>query len=347
MTPIRVGVIGCGRWGRNLIRSFSDLGVLAAICDRNPSHAQASALQYGVPAMSLDEMLGTGEIGAVAIATPADLHSMQARQALLAGKHAFVEKPLALTITDAGALKSLAERERRVLMVGHVLQYHPAFVRLMQMLSENRVGALSYIHASRLSEDGAHREWNTLWGMASHDISMILSITGELPDRVTSRYAKPQPGDGDSLHALVETTLEFPNGIHADIITSGMSSYKEQRLAVKGARGTMVFDDCLSWENKLILQGNGHSPITADNDSGTVIPVQPIEPLRQECRHFLDMMEHGGICRTGPDESIAVLCVLETAEVSLRLKRTVKLTDLWETTNRFWLRSGVGDTAQQ
>ncbi len=347
MSQPRVGVIGCGRWGGNLVRNFSDLGSLAAVCDRDPDTAETWARQHNVPALSLDQILATDSIDAVVIATPAELHSLQVHEALLAGKHTFVEKPLALTIMDAEGLKALAERQRRVLMVGHVLQYHPAFIKLLEILAGGEPGSLLHIQASRLSEDGAQREWNTLWGMASHDISMILAIAGELPEQVRSRYMEPDAGSGsDGLPVMSSTRLDFASGLRADITISGMSAYKEQKLTVSGHHAVAVFDDCLPWDRKLTVQDNPPS-VANDPPSGRSVQVPQIEPLRQECRHFLDVIEHGGPCKTGPEESLSVLCVLEAAEVSLRLDRTINLMDVWETSDLARIGNGVKQNARQ
>ena len=159
-TPARVAVIGCGYWGRNLVRNFSDLGALAAVCDTDPEPARQFGEQYRVATPAFEEVLRDSGIDAVAIATPAVTHSDFARQALAAGKHVFVEKPVALNVDAAGELNTLARQQGRVLMVGHLLQYHPAFIRLKELVAGGELGRLRHIYSHRLNLGKVRREEN-------------------------------------------------------------------------------------------------------------------------------------------------------------------------------------------
>ncbi len=185
----RIAVIGCGYWGKNLVRVFAELGALAALVDAHPPTVAALQAKHGGRAMSFEEALADDEIDAVAIAAPAALHHRLAKEALKAGKHVFVEKPLALEVAEAQELCELAERLDRRLMVGHLLQYHPAFLKLKELVREGRLGRLQYLYSNRLNLGKIRREEDILWSFAPHDLSMILSLVGSEPVGVTWRSA--------------------------------------------------------------------------------------------------------------------------------------------------------------
>jgi UDP-2-acetamido-3-amino-2,3-dideoxy-glucuronate N-acetyltransferase len=180
----RVAVIGCGQWGRNLVRNYRRLGALAAVVDADRERAREQAEQAGVPALEPAEVLATDAIDAVVIAAPAADHASLALAALDAGKHAFVEKPLALDLAAARRVVAHAAAAGRVLMVGHLLHYHPAFLRLKELVEEGRLGRLQYVYSNRLNLGRFRREENVFWSFAPHDVSMILALAGELPERV-------------------------------------------------------------------------------------------------------------------------------------------------------------------
>lgn len=172
----QVAVIGCGHWGKNLVRNYYELGALAAVADDDPETATTHSRSTGVPVLTFEEILARSEIAGVAIATPAEFHARLALQALEAGKHVFVEKPLALTVEDAERLIECAAEADRVLMVGHLLRYHPAFLRLQELVRSGRLGRLQYLYSNRLNLGKIRREENVVWSFAPHDISMILAL---------------------------------------------------------------------------------------------------------------------------------------------------------------------------
>jgi len=310
----KVAVIGCGYWGKNLVRNFHELGVLAAIEDRDPARARAMAETYGVAAPGLDAILADPAIGAVAVATPAAEHMAPARAALEAGKHVFVEKPLALALADAEALCALAAAGDRRLMVGHLLQYHPAFLALKAMVREGRLGRLQYVYSNRLNFGKIRREEDILWSFAPHDISMILSLVGATPERVTALGAF-------HLHKAIAdvttTHLAFPGGEMAHVFVSWLHPFKEQKLVVVGDRAMAVFDDGEPWETKLLfyphrVEWRGTMPVPAKAAAEPIV-VEPAEPLRCECRHFLDCVVAGETPRTDGREGLRVLDVLRRA----------------------------------
>lgn len=313
-----VAVIGCGYWGKNLVRNFAELKALAALCDANVSNAQALAEVYQVPVKTFEEILMDDSIHGVVIAAPAVEHASLGERALKAGKHVYIEKPLALEVKDAEYLCELAKRNNRILMVGHLLQYHPAFIALKQIVQEGKLGKLQYIYSSRLNLGKIRCEENILWSFAPHDISMILGLVGDLPETVHafgSHYLTPKVAD------VTNTHLSFKNGVVGHIFVSWLYPYKEQKLVVVGNRGMAVFDDGKPWAEKLNLYPhqinwvNGiPNPAKAD---AVPVPLAEAEPLRIECQHFLDCMRTGEEARTNGLEGLNVLRVLDAAESSL------------------------------
>ena len=321
----RIALLGCGYWGKHLLRNFDALGCLAAISDVDRERATAYAAEYGVPAVSLSELLSDESISGIAIATPAEQHSVHAREALLAGKHVFVEKPLALDIPAAEALCTLAEKQARVLMVGHLLRYHPAFLSLKQIVSDGMLGRLQYIYSNRLNLGKVRREENILWSFAPHDISMILALVGAEPATVSatgSCYLHKTIADVTTTH------LSFPGGENAHVFVSWLHPFKEQKLVVVGDRGMAVFDDREPWESKLMvyphrIDWKNGMPVPNKAD-GQPIGVPESEPLRDECLHFLECIGGEQKCRTDGPEGVRVLRVLQAAERSMRTRTAPK-----------------------
>lgn len=314
----KVAVLGCGYWGKNIVRSFHALGALAAVSDARPQTAAAMAAQYGVPALDLDAILADPTIEGVAVATPAEQHFAAAAAALKAGKHVFVEKPIALSLGEARAMERLAGEHGRALMVGHLLQYHPVFVTLRELVASGALGRLRHVYSNRLSLGKFRREENVLWSFAPHDLSMILSLTGEEPARVWAtggNFLHPKLADTASAH------LSFASGVEAHVFVSWLHPVKEQKLVVVGERAMAVFDDTRAWEEKLALYEhqvawtNGvPEPVKAE---AHFVEVAQAEPLKQECAHFLEVMASGARPLTDAAEGLRVLKVLHAAQRSL------------------------------
>lgn len=330
-TP-RVALLGCGYWGRNLMRNFHALGALAAVCDPDTATAGPIVEQYGVALRPVDAVIADPEIDAVVIAAPAELHFALARRALDGGKHVFVEKPLALTLDEGGLLVQAAAAHDRILMVGHLLQYHPVFERLTQIVREGRLGRLQYIYSNRLNLGKVRREENILWSFAPHDISMILCLAGEAPSEVSAMGAS-------YLHEMIAdvttTHLAFANGIRAHLFVSWLHPFKEQKLVVVGDNGMAVFDDGQPWERKLLVYPHRIQWIDGRPEpskaEAEAVRVEPAEPLARECSHFLDCVRTGGRPRTDGAEGLRVLAVLQAAQRSLDKGRAVAPTELRRT----------------
>ncbi|GBC60449.1 oxidoreductase [Desulfonema ishimotonii] len=315
-----VAIIGSGYWGKNLVRNYSQIGALKAICDKNASTLAEFRQKYPEADvyLAVNEVLSRDDIQGVAIATPAETHFALAREALLAGKHVYVEKPLVLEEKEACELIQLAQSKDRVLMVGHLLQYHPVFVRLKELADAGELGRINYIYSHRLNLGKIRREENILWSFAPHDISMILSLAGEEPESVSAT-------GGNYLHkkiADVTTThLDFPSGLKAHIFVSWLHPFKEQKLVVVGDRKMAVFDDTRPWREKLLLyphqinwEGNIPVPARAEPEFPDI---EEAEPLKAECLHFMHCMATGERPQTDGNEGLRVLRILNASQRSL------------------------------
>lgn len=314
----RVAVIGCGYWGRNLVRNMANLGALAAVADADQSLARETSTAFEVPAMSVDAILADNSIRAVVIATPAMTHASLGHRALAAGKNLLVEKPLALEVAEAQSLERTAQSSGLTLMVGHLLQYHPAYLRLRSLVQEGQLGRLQYVYSNRLNLGRFRREENILWSFAPHDISMILGLFGQEPDSVTatgSYFLHPQIADVTTTH------LTFPGGEAAHVFVSWLHPNKEQRLVVIGDSGMAVFDDGVGWNEKLSLYPHSVSwregVPQPDRAKATFVGLDEGEPLKLECLHFLESVRDSVTPRTDGAEGVRVLRVLAAAQASL------------------------------
>jgi len=322
-----VAVIGSGYWGKNLVRNFHQLGVLKTICDGAQAIREDMTKTYPDVAVTDDfnAILKDKAIKGVVIAAPAVFHYEIAEKALNAGKHVFVEKPLSLNHADGEKLVRLAAEKKKTLFVGHILHYHAAIIRLKEMIRKGKIGRLQYIYSRRLSFGKIRREENILWSFAPHDISIILSITGEQPsyvDSVGSSFLHAQIPD------VTMTNLKFPSGIGAHIFVSWLNPYKEQKLVIVGSNGMLVFDDTEPIETKLV-----HYPHTINWHNGLPVPNKaesiPVdlndiweEPLKAECKAFLHSIKTNAKPITSGEEGLRVLKILELSQLSLEQKES-------------------------
>jgi predicted dehydrogenase/acetyltransferase-like isoleucine patch superfamily enzyme len=275
--------------------------------------------RHGVPARPFEELLADPGIDAVAIAAPAESHAALARRALAAGKHVFVEKPLGLDVAEAEDVCAAADASGLTLMVGHLLRYHSAFLRLQELVREGAVGRLQYLYSNRLNFGRIRREEDILWSFAPHDISMILALVGSEPEHVSavgSNYLHKSIADVTTTH------LAFPGGERAHVFVSWLHPYKEQRLVVVGDAGMVVFDDAEPWSSKLTFYEHrvdrAEGVPTAVKAAAVGVPVEEAEPLAAECRHFLECIATGRTPTTDGREGLRVLRVLQRASNSLR-----------------------------
>ena len=325
-TEANIAVIGCGHWGKNLVRNYAQLGALKSIVDGNPDTAKKMAADHNVSAQTYDEVLADPAIKGVVIATPAETHATLAKKAIEAGKHVYVEKPLTINVKDAEEVCQMAKDKGVVLMVGHLLQYHPAFIHLKNMVQSGDLGRLQYIYSHRMNLGKVRREENILWSFAPHDISMILALAGEEPNDVS---AIGSCFLHETICDVTTTHMTFDNGVRAHIFVSWLHPFKEQKLVVIGEKGMAVFNDTLPWSEKLMLYPHKINwengiPVPEKAD-GTPIPLDEAEPLKLECQHFLNAIETGNVPNTDGEEGLRVLKVLNQAQKSLE-KKTDALT---------------------
>jgi UDP-2-acetamido-3-amino-2,3-dideoxy-glucuronate N-acetyltransferase len=319
-TPPGIGAIGLGHWGQNIVRNLDALGALAAMYDADEATRIRFAKAYprAANAGSIEQILGRADIPAVMIATPASTHGALVDRALDAGKHVFVEKPICLDVAEADHLAAKAAALGRVLMVGHLLLYHPAFEALLAAVRRGDLGRLRYVYATRASLGKIRRQENALWSFAPHDISMILQLAGRLPRTVVAN-------GGNYLHeGVADTTLshlDFGEGLQAHVFVSWLHPYKDHRLVVVGDRAMAVFNDVENGPHKLLLYGHkahwdGDLPVITKADAEP-IPYASDEPLARECRAFLAAVRGGSPPPSDGAEGARVLRVLDACQRSL------------------------------
>ena len=317
--PPRVAVVGTGYWGKNLVRNFHALGALAAICDSDAQRLEEIGKNHPDTARitNFDDVLADDAISAVSIATPAETHAQLVRLALSANKDVLVEKPLALEVSDAEELAELAAQHNRILMVGHLLWYHPAILKLKELIDEGELGRIQYIYSNRLNLGKIRREENILWSFAPHDISVILGLINENPCEIHAH-------GGNYLHQQIAdvtvTLLAFPSGVKSHIYVSWLHPFKEQKLVVVGDRKMAVFDD-VEDVDKLVIYPHAiewkcllPTPKRAPSHA---IKIDIAEPLQAECQHFLDCCRDRSRPRTDSHEGVRVLKVLQRCQEAL------------------------------
>jgi len=329
-----IGLVGAGSWGKNHLRVWRELGALRSVCEVDASRSEKvkkeSPNLLVTPVLS--QLLEDSKIEGIVVATPAETHFRLVKECLLAGKDVLVEKPMALSIAEGKELNSIAKLNKRILMVGHVLHYHPAVQKLKELVSEGELGKIRYIYSNRLNFGKIRTEENILWSFAPHDISVLLMLLNEMPFQVSSQ-------GGNYLHrSIADVTIssfKFRSGVNAHIFVSWLHPSKEQRLVVVGERQMAVFDD-MKPQSKLVLYPHkihwvDHLPIS---EKAAAIPVdfEEKEPLKQECLHFLHCIESRKEAKTNGEEGLRVLRLLNACQQSLEeggdlIKTEMKLED--------------------
>lgn len=322
--PVRIGVAGLGYWGPNLARNFAALpgSELAWCCDGDPAARErfAAAFRGTRFTADLDELLADDALDAVVLATPVPTHAALAQRVLAAGKHCFVEKPLAQTVADAERAVAAAEAAGRILMVGHLLEYHPGLRKLKEIADAGELGNIHYIYGNRLNLGKLRAEENALWSLGAHDVSVLLALAGEEPFEVQARgesYMRPGVED------VVFCFLRFPSGLAAHLHLSWLDPHKERRFTVVGSRRMATFDD-MALEGKLTVYDKGFDEdassygeyITRSGDIWSP-QIPNAEPLRLECEHFVACIRDGTAPRSDGRSGLRVVRVLEALQASL------------------------------
>ncbi len=323
-TPIHVGVVGLGYWGPNLARNFAAIDgcELTWLCDGSEEiRAKLTDAFPGVhTSAEIDELLADPELDAIVLATPVPTHAELAVRVLEAGKHCFVEKPLATTVADAQRAVDAAEQAGRILMVGHLLEYHPAVTRLKELLDADELGSLYYVYGNRVNLGKLRAEENALWSLGAHDVSVALHLIGEEPVECSAHGESYVRG---GVQDVVFCYLRFPSGQVAHLHLSWLDPHKERRITVVGSKRMATFDDmrtegkltvydkgfdedASSWGEYIARAGESFSPRLAN-----------AEPLRLECRHFIDCIREGRTPRSDGQSGLRVVRVLESLQRSL------------------------------
>ena len=311
-----IAVVGCGYWGKNLVRNFSELGALYSVSDVNIETAKNYANQYKVKSLTFNETINNKDIEGVVLTVPAELHASMAINAMSKGKHVFVEKPLAMNEVEANLMIAAAEKNNVQLMVGHLLQYHPIFKTVLKMVKNGDIGEVNYIYSNRLSFGKVRFKEDVIWSFAPHDISMILSLVGEEPEHIScksSSFLQKNLADIASIH------MKFKSGIKSDIRVSWANPLKEVKLVVTGKSGMLVFDDTKTWNEKLVLHSYEIDDLKQLNLKKTneeYIKVIEEEPLKNECQHFINVVEGNLKPFTDAFEGLKVLKVLTAASLA-------------------------------
>jgi predicted dehydrogenase len=323
---VKIAVAGAGYWGINHVRAFASLpgATLTTVCEPDPA-ARNRALALAPSARgvaTLEEALAS-DADAIVLATPAKIHADQARAALAAGKHVFVEKPMALTVADAESVAAAAERAKRVLAVGHLMVHHPALRTVEQLVRDGTIGDIYYVYSTRVNLGRLRKDESALWSFGPHDVSMILHLLGGMPERVSAQgHGYLQTGVED----VVFVHMQFADGRIAHVQLSWLDPRKERRMTIVGSRRMVEFDDVHPTE-KLRIYDKGYDRPPEFADFGQYLTVRQgdvhiprvdgAEPLRLECRHFIDCINGQVTPRAGAPEGLAVVRVLAAAQKSL------------------------------
>lgn len=323
MTKQRIAVIGAGCWGRNIVRNFYNLNVLDTVCDMDEENLKKVREQYENVNTTKDfkDIINNPEITSVAVVTPSHTHFKIVKAMLEAGKNVYVEKPISTVAQEAKDLMELANSKGLVLMVGHLLLYHPAVNRLKMLIEEGELGDVVYAQSDRLNVNYFKNDRSVMWDLAPHDVSMMSYVVGKSPKRVIS--AVGCSSDRNDIMDITHLTIEFEDGIIGQISDSWITPRKHVQLLVRGTKATAILDDTLP-ENKLVIFDN----FVKDATQNIKLDYLEIEPLKLECQHFISCCENGKKARSDGDNGLMVTSILEQAEKVMLGDRAKNLDDI-------------------
>jgi len=323
MQKQKIAVIGCGVWGRNIVRNFYNLNVLDTVCDIDEENLKKVTEEYSNVKITRDfkEIIANPEITGVAVVTPSHMHYKLVKEMLLAGKHVYVEKPISTVAEEAKDLAKLANERGLVLMVGHLLLYHPAVNRLKMLIDEGVLGEVVYAQSDRLNVNYFKNDRSVMWDLAPHDVSMISYVTGKDPVSVLS--AVGCSSERNEIMDITHLGIEFEDGVIGQISDSWITPKKHVTLMVRGTKATAILDDTVM-ENKLQIFDNfsGGAATTVNFD------YLEIEPLKLECQHFVSCSETGNKARSDGENGFIVVKILEEAEKIMLGERVKKLDEV-------------------
>ena len=323
MTEQKIAVIGCGVWGRNIVRNFYNLGVLDTVCDIDGENRKKVLDQYPGVNVTADfnDIINNPEITGVAVVTPSHTHYKMVHAMLDAGKNVYVEKPISTVAQEAKDLTEVANSKGLVLMVGHLLLYHPAVNRLKMLIEEGKLGDIVYAQSDRLNVNFFKNDRSVMWDLAPHDVSMMSYVTGKDPIRVIS--AVGCSSDRNDIMDITHLSIEFEGGMIGQISDSWITPRKHVQLLVRGTKATAILDDTKP-EDKLVIFDNFNKDITQNIKSDYL----EIEPLKLECQHFINCCETGKKARSDGDNGFMVTAILEQAEKVMLGERRKKLDEV-------------------
>ena len=306
---LNIALIGCGNWGKNIARNLYEMGSLACVYDTNIKLSEKLSYDYSLPALGLHNIFKDQSINAIVIASPAVTHKAIAIEALKNDKDVFIEKPFCLSLPDAQKLSELATNKNRILMVGHLLNYHNAFIKMKDLINNGKIGALQNIRANRLALGAIRSEESVIYDLSAHDISMILSIVNELPIDINVQSIHHNNNIGPD---AVSVKLSFKNGVTAFINSDWMCPYKEHKFSIIGTKGSLIFDDTKTWSEKLLYNP---SIVTTKNSIINApiekIEIQENEPLKTELKEFIDCVCSRKNPLTDHKEAVKVQTVID------------------------------------
>ena len=312
----KIALLGCGNWGKNIARNLSNLECLSCIYDLNKNVSDQLNKNYGLHKLSIDEIIKSKEIDAVVIASSAITHKNLAKKALLNNKDVLIEKPFCLSLSDANDLSKLAIEKEKILMVGHLLNYHNAFIKMKKLIHNGLIGDVINIRAHRLALGSIRSSESVTYDLAAHDISMVLSIMQNMPNEIEVQSIHHNNNEGPD---AISVKLTFKKGATALINCDWMCPYKEHRFSVIGKTGGLIFNDTEDWPNKL---GYNRSFINHDNTITTIplqkMNVEPNEPLKTELEEFIKCINSRESPLTDHIEAVNVQTVMEMIEEKLK-----------------------------
>jgi len=323
MQTQKIAVIGCGVWGRNIVRNFYNLNVLDTVCDIDEENLKKVISEYkGIKVTKdLNNIINDSEITGVAVVTPSHTHYKIVKAMLLAGKNVYVEKPISTIADEARDLTNLANEQGLVLMVGHLLLYHPAVNRLKMLVEEGTLGEIIYAQSDRLNVNYFKNDRSVMWDLAPHDVSMISYVIGKEPVRVISAIGCSS--DRNEIMDITHIGIEFEDGVIGQISDSWITPKKHVTLLVRGTKATAILDDTVA-ENKLQIFDN----FAAGSTTNVRLDYLEIEPLKLECQHFISCCETGKKARSDGENGFTVVKILEEAERIMLGEKVKKLDEV-------------------
>lgn len=323
MREQKIAVIGCGVWGRNIVRNFYNLNVLDTVCDIDEDNLNKVTQEYSGVKTTKNylDILNNPEITGVGVVTPSHMHYRLVREFLLAGKNVYVEKPISTVADEARDLAKLANEKGLVLMVGHLLLYHPAVNRLKMLVNEGVLGDIVYAQSDRLNVNYFKNDRSVMWDLAPHDLSMISYVTGKDPLKVIS--AVGCSSDRNDIMDITHIGIEFEGEMIAHISDSWITPKKHVTLMVRGTKATAILDDTVA-ENKLQVFDN----FAGGASTNIQLDYLEIEPLKLECQHFVSCCETGKKARSDGENGFIVVKILEEAEKIMLGERAKNLDEV-------------------